>query len=249
MTRVQLVAGAEWIPESPEQLHCCHQPSYHHPGGAAAAATSPSHRHGNREQRGPDPAATPPPTKTGTVGSGPGSGSASGFVSVVPANGDNKKVFARKFWGTVRNRYGFVNRNDTKEGVFVHQTAIKKNNLRKYLRSVGGDGETVESDVEREKCAEAANVTDTGGVPVQRSKYAADHNPNRRYPHRRGPPRSYQQNYHKSGSGVKNEGSENAQEGQTQGLWQYCRRWFHLTIRGDPVGVDLSIPTLLCREK
>uniref|UniRef100_H0XM59 CSD domain-containing protein n=1 Tax=Otolemur garnettii TaxID=30611 RepID=H0XM59_OTOGA len=119
--------------------------------------------------------------------------------------GDKKvirtKVLGTAKWFSVRNGYGFINRNDTKEDVFVHQTAIK-NNPRKYLHSVG-DGVTVEFDVEGEKGAEAVNVTGPGGIPVQGSKYASDRNHYRCYPHRRGPPHNYQQNYQNSESGEK----------------------------------------------
>jgi len=105
-----------------------------------------------------------------------------------------KQVIAEKVTGTVKwfnvkSGYGFINRNDTKEDVFVHQTAIVKNNPKKAVRSVG-DGEVVEFDVVLgDKGNEAANVTGPDGEPVRGSPYAAEKRRGVRYvrPRRRGP--------------------------------------------------------------
>merc|ERR1711970_1001360 len=125
-----------------------------------------------------------------------------------PTEAKEKEVLATKVTGTVKwfnvkSGYGFINRHDTEEDVFIHQSAIVKNNPRKYVRSVG-DGEEVEFDVViGEKGNEAANVTGPEGEAVKGSPYAADR--------RRGFRRRYYRRQPDGGEG------EEIEEGDFQG--------------------------------
>ncbi|XP_012516709.1 PREDICTED: Y-box-binding protein 3 [Propithecus coquereli] len=193
---------------------------------AEAAAAAPQDPAPKSPVGGGAPQAAAPAPAAGNPGgvAAPAATATTAPASAAPAGSEDaeKKVLATKVLGTVkwfnvRNGYGFINR---------YQTAIKKNNPRKYLRSVG-DGETVEFDVvEGEKGAEAANVTGPDGVPVEGSRYAADRRRYRRgyYGRRRGPPRNYAGEEEEEGSGSSEGFEPPATDRQFSGARNQLRR-------------------------
>uniref|UniRef100_A0A8U7N7Y0 Uncharacterized protein n=1 Tax=Corvus moneduloides TaxID=1196302 RepID=A0A8U7N7Y0_CORMO len=97
------------------------------------------------------------------------------------------KVLGVVKWHNVKRNYGFITRCDNQQDIFVHRTAIKKNNPEKCIPSLG-DGEVVEFKIVRSrKGLQALQVTGPDGVPVKGSIYAKNRSHVRQYLHCKSP--------------------------------------------------------------
>lgn len=88
---------------------------------------------------------------------------------------NDARVTGKVKWYNVKIKYGFIHCDYNNEDVFVHSSAIVKNNPNKYKPSLN-DGEPVEFDILKRADGklEAVNVSGPNGTSVQGSRYSPD---------------------------------------------------------------------------
>lgn len=88
---------------------------------------------------------------------------------------NDARVTGKVKWFNVKIKYGFIHCDYNNEDVFVHASAIIKNNPNKYKASLS-EGEPVEFDILKRADGklEAVNVSGPKGLNVQGSRYSPD---------------------------------------------------------------------------
>jgi len=88
---------------------------------------------------------------------------------------NDARVTGKVKWFNVKIKYGFIHCDYNNEDVFVHSSAIIKNNPNKYKASLS-EGETVEFDILKRDDGklEAVNVSGPNGLNVIGSRYSPD---------------------------------------------------------------------------